>query len=252
MYLDRLSLKYKMRGNNFPLPKLKERKYQLNKKEYRKKYRQEHKKQIQKYTKIYRRNHQEQIKKWFKIHKNELKEKSKKYRKIHKQEIKELKKLDYQKNKINILKRVKKYQNNHRNKIKKYQKNYHKNHRKDIELYKKNRRNIDINFKIKHNLSCRLREILKGKYKVKTTNELLSCTIDFLKRYIQSKFTPRMTWKNYGTGHNGKGMKQWHIDHIKPCANFDLSKLNEQRKCFHYTNLQPLWAKDNLIKSDKI
>jgi hypothetical protein len=54
-----------------------------------------------------------------------------------------------------------------------------------------------------------------------------------------------MTWQNYG-------YYGWHIDHIKPCASFDLRKPSEQRKCFHYSNLQPLWAKDNLQKSDKI
>jgi len=52
-----------------------------------------------------------------------------------------------------------------------------------------------------------------------------------------------MSWNNHG---------EWHIDHIKPCTSFDLSKLSEQKKCFHYKNLQPLWAKDNLSKGAKI
>ena len=51
-----------------------------------------------------------------------------------------------------------------------------------------------------------------------------------------------MTWENHTT-------HGWHIDHVKPCAVFDLSKPEEQKKCFHYTNLQPLWAKENLSKS---
>jgi hypothetical protein len=52
-----------------------------------------------------------------------------------------------------------------------------------------------------------------------------------------------MSFKNYG---------KWHIDHIRPCASFDLSKASEQKECFHYTNLQPLWAEDNLSKGIKV
>jgi len=58
------------------------------------------------------------------------------------------------------------------------------------------------------------------------------------------QFKPGMTWDNYG-------YYGWHIDHKVPCSNFDLSKPEEQYKCFHYTNLQPLWAEENLIKGGK-
>ena len=54
-----------------------------------------------------------------------------------------------------------------------------------------------------------------------------------------------MSWENYG-------YYGWHIDHIIPCSKFDLSKLEEQKKCFHFTNLQPLWALDNIKKSNKL
>ena len=83
----------------------------------------------------------------------------------------------------------------------------------------------------------------KGFYKSNKTINFLGCSPTFLKTYIESQFKDGMSWGNYG---------QWHIDHIKPCASFDLSKPEEQRKCFHYTNLQPLWAKDNLSKGDKV
>lgn len=61
---------------------------------------------------------------------------------------------------------------------------------------------------------------------------------------MQLQFKDGMNWGNYN--YNG-----WHIDHIKPCALFDLSKEEEQKKCFHYTNLQPLWGIDNLKKGDR-
>lgn len=60
---------------------------------------------------------------------------------------------------------------------------------------------------------------------------------------LEQQFTEGMTWENYG---------EWHVDHIRPCVSFDLSIPEQQQECFHYTNLQPLWAKDNLQKSDKI
>ena len=53
-----------------------------------------------------------------------------------------------------------------------------------------------------------------------------------------------MTWENYG-------LETWHLDHIKPVSKFNLLDVDEQKKCFHYTNLQPLWAKDNIKKSNK-
>ena len=80
---------------------------------------------------------------------------------------------------------------------------------------------------------------------IKKTNSIikyLGCNINYLKEYLQQKFQLGMSWNNYG---------EWHVDHIKPCSAFDLFNEEEREKCFHYTNLQPLWAIDNLIKSDK-
>jgi hypothetical protein len=109
----------------------------------------------------------------------------------------------------------------------------------------------DIDFKMLHNLRSRILQALKKGWKSGFAIELLGCSIEQLKQHLESQFTKGMNWKNYGTGWNGNGMKQWHIDHIKPCASFDLSKSEEQRKCFNYKNLQPLWAEDNLNKGAK-
>lgn len=80
--------------------------------------------------------------------------------------------------------------------------------------------------------------------KYQKANELLGCSIEYLMKHLESKFQDGMSWDNYG--HNG-----WHIDHIKPCCSFDLTKEKEQKECFHYLNLQPLWAKDNYNKAKK-
>lgn len=76
------------------------------------------------------------------------------------------------------------------------------------------------------------------------TLKLIGCSFLELKIYLESQFKEGMTWNN----HNLKG---WHIDHIKPISLYDLSKEEEQKECFHYTNLQPLWAIDNIKKSNK-
>lgn len=76
------------------------------------------------------------------------------------------------------------------------------------------------------------------------TTDLIGCSIKALKSHLESLFTEGMTWENYGKD-------GWEIDHIKPISKFNLTKENEQRICFHYTNLQPLWREDNLIKSNK-
>ncbi len=64
-----------------------------------------------------------------------------------------------------------------------------------------------------------------------------------MKKYLEGKFTEGMTWENHGT---------WHIDHRRPICSFNLLDEEEQKKCFHYTNLQPLWATDNLSKGGRV
>jgi len=135
---------------------------------------------------------------------------------------------------------------------KKYQKNiittkkYYRKNRKKIQkrIYKyiTNRRKNDLNFRTADVLRRRMRHALKGALKKESALKLLGCTMSELWQHLESKFQPGMTRENYG---------QWHIDHIKPCASFDLTKDEEQAACFHYTNLQPLWAEQNLKKGKK-
>lgn len=96
--------------------------------------------------------------------------------------------------------------------------------------------------KIAHRLRNRIRAVLIGLSKSYSTLKLLGCSFKFLKKHLESQFKNGMTWENYG-------IDGWEIDHIRPCASFDLSKPEEQIKCFHYSNLQPMWAKENRAKN---
>lgn len=114
-----------------------------------------------------------------------------------------------------------------------------------ITLRIRYRRYTDYNFKMASVLRNRINQALKGSKKADTTFELIGCSIEELKKHLESQFQLGMNWGNHCRG-------GWHIDHIIPCATFDLTQESEQRKCFHYTNLKPLWAKENLKKGNKI
>ena len=126
-------------------------------------------------------------------------------------------------------------------------KSYYKNREKVIKRnieYERKKLKTDIKLVLRKRLRCRLHQALKGINKSKSTMELLGVPhIDFFKTYIECKFKPGMTWENRSL---------WHIDHVLPCSSFDLTKPEEQAKCFHYTNLQPLWASENLSKGNRI
>lgn len=154
----------------------------------------------------------------------------------------------YKKNKKKVLARHKKWRINNKEKTRINHKNWYENNR---ELKLRQNAEWEINqiknnpaFKIKKNLRSRLSIFLRGKAKYEKIIELLGCDLKFLKKHIEKKFKKGMTWDNYGS--------IWHVDHIIPCAAFDLTKKKQQEKCFHYSNLQPLFSEENLKKSDKI
>lgn len=98
--------------------------------------------------------------------------------------------------------------------------------------------------RLSRSLRSRIRSALKGKGKSAFTKTLIGCNTEELWIHLESKFQPGMTRDNYGYW-------GWHVDHIKPVVLYDMKNPEEQLKAFHYTNLQPLWAKDNLEKNSK-
>jgi hypothetical protein len=108
--------------------------------------------------------------------------------------------------------------------------------------YERNRTKIDPSYKLMKRLRNRLYSLVSGKDKSAHTIELLGCSIEELWIHLERKFVVGMTRENYG---------EWHVDHIKPCASFDLTDPEQQKECFNYKNLQPLWAYDNMSKGAK-
>jgi hypothetical protein len=161
-------------------------------------------------------------------HKEEIKIKAKEYDASNTEAIAERKANYYIKNRDEILTR---------------QTEYVKNNRSKINDYQKNKKNTDINYRLRAILRTRISNFLKGiGGKRGSAVKDLGCSIEEFRKHLESKFTEGMTWDNKG---------KWHIDHIKALNNFDLTDREEFLKACHYTNMQPLWAIDNIRKSDK-
>jgi len=129
---------------------------------------------------------------------------------------------------------LKEYLDNWRSKNKDYWNNYQKQRRKDDPYYS-----------LYINLRSRISNLLSGKSKSKQTQQIIGLTLNEFKQHIESKWSEGMDWNNYGAGDN-----KWVLDHKTPISTAktknDIITLN------HYTNLQPMWWRENLEKSDKI
>lgn len=158
-----------------------------------------------------------------------IKQKRKKYREENIEKFKRKDRFYHERNRAKRLKYLKDWQF----------KNKHKRYAKE-----KKRAMVDIHFAIKRRLHNRIKKAIKNNSKHTTTVKYLGCSIEFFKKYFTSLFVDSMTWDDFLCG-------KIHIDHIIPCSKFDLSQEQDQLICFHYTNLQPLWAKDNIKKRNR-
>jgi len=132
---------------------------------------------------------------------------------------------------------------------KQWRKDYYKNkeyYSKHSTAYKLRRIKEDPMFKLIHNMRSRIGQYLRKPnvsiIKRNKTRELIGCSSQQLKRYLENKFKIGMNWRNHG-------IRGWHVDHIKPLSS--AKSYEEFEKLCHYTNLQPLWAEENLKKGDK-
>lgn len=141
--------------------------------------------------------------------------------------------------------KVKKYQATDKGKVvaRKSDKKRLKSHNE----YARQRYFTDPQWNMNMKLRRRVDRVLRQRKISKSTKtmELLGCTYVEFNIYIESRFTPNMSWDKILSG-------EIHLDHIRPCASFDLTDIEQQKVCFHYSNLQPLWAKDNLSKGARL
>jgi hypothetical protein len=193
-------------------------------------YNQKNKEKVSRIKQKYVDNNKEKVKK----SKKEWFDKNPEYKKEH-----------YNKNIDHILKKNRNYYENNREKIIDYNKKYIKTNKETINKKNKKRYDTDILYKLKLSMRGRLNSFLKTK-QIKKHNKtfiIIGCIPEYLKEHIENQFTDGMCWENYG-------LYGWHIDHIIPLSSANTE--DEIYKLCHYTNLQPLWAEDNLKKSNKI
>ena len=230
----------------------------------KKKYYQENKEAHSIRNKKWQKENKEKVKTYSKLYRTKNKGNRKKY--IQTDESRKLNSINhkkrYEKNKTAINIKHKIYRDNNKQKIKDAYakfvsikenrdkrnlaaKKYRTKDKSKIETrrYYQEKYHNDIEFKLTKLLRRRISSALKGSSKSAKTIELLGCQIEIFKAHLQRQFTKGMSFDNHG---------EWHIDHIVPCASFDLTDPQQQKECFNYRNLQPLWAKDNLTKQDKL
>jgi hypothetical protein len=169
------------------------------------------------------------------------------YRLAHAEELRVKKRAYYLANKEKINLKSKLWADANRDKIRLYVSACNKKHRASRRVYAKTYRQeriaSDPDYRAQQVVRARLRKALRvaGVRKTLRTCALVGCSAYELRKHLEGKFEAGMSWDNHG-------LHGWHVDHIVSVASFDLSDVEQQRKCFHFTNLQPLWAKDNWKK----
>jgi hypothetical protein len=221
--------------------------------EYYKNYAIVNKNKIKEYQKSYRNVNKEELKEYQKEYVKNHKGKKYEYDKNRRQELKEeiiiYKSNYYKRNKKRLIEKQKNYYKNHKKEKKEYDKIYNKKNILKINKRRKEKRKNDINFKISHLLRNRIKDALKNNTKSIHTLELLGCSLDQFKQYLQNTAINN-GYLNFDI--NNYSGKKYHIDHIIPCSKFNLKCSYHQKLCFHWSNMQILDAYSNFKKNNKI
>ncbi len=130
--------------------------------------------------------------------------------------------------------------------VAKLNREYRATHKAERNAKLQARWRADLRYRIEVVLRSRVRTAVRrrrlGSVRVLKAADLVGCSMGQLMDHLAAQFKPGMSWDNHG---------EWHIDHVVPCAAFDLRDLKQQMECFHFSNLQPLWAAENCAKKAK-
>ena len=204
--------------------------------------------------------HRKDGKEYYEKNRELLIKRSIEYAKNNKEKVKNYHAEHYKENKERLSKEAKEYRNNNKEKVRSQDiERYYKimadperreRRRATTSKYEKGKRENDPVFRISCNLRTGLYGCLKGLHKNSRTFSYIDKSPEELMNYLEKQFTEGMSRENYG---------KWHVDHIRPLASFEFDKYKEGsaefeallREAWHYTNLQPLWAADNISKGAK-
>jgi hypothetical protein len=214
------------------------------KRENHRRWRAANRKHVRQYSREYRQAHRDRINEQVRAaYCDEQKASKKAYYEDNRERILQQKR-DYYLRKKDA---INQYRERNKSKISAQNSRWHRKNRDKIRERKREetrRRYLNPQNRIESSIRRRIGKLLRGTLKPDHSEALLGCSFEEFMNYISAKFKPGMSMENYG--------RKWHIDHIMPCSAFDMRDEDQARRCFHFTNLRPLWAKENLRKGSKI
>lgn len=177
-----------------------------------------------------------------------IKQKDYLYRQSHKEEAQKRASEWYYKNRDYAIEYRRKHYRKNWEQYQKNRKKWNDSHPEFYRIYKRNyyhiRKAKDPEYLLLHHLRTRFKSALKGNINFKKEFQVLSgCDFNFIRQWFEFQFTPEMNWDNHGL--------YWHIDHVKSCKSFNFNNPKNILKCFHWSNLQPLYKIENLKKGCK-
>lgn len=217
--------------------------------EYKLKYREDNREKIAEYKRIYNKANADKIAKqkreYNKKNKDKIaKNKAEYYLSNHERFLEKSREYCAENREANT-KRAREWRKSNPERDAENHRRWREENREYLADYRKARWKENAQYRLSCLLRTRLNKFVSGGIKSGSAVSDLGCSVHELKDHLESQFKEGMTWDNLGVG-------GWHIDHIVPLSSFDLTDREQLLEACHYTNLQPLWAEENLRKGNKI